>query len=100
MNFLTNFHMELISQTSIVRYIEDRCEKELNSVRHLLDIEKIPESLYDDNSDFMGRLTLSCDDFINKTEQAFVVERPIPNWVKTVSAEEPSWDLLNYCIEF
>lgn len=99
MNILTDFQMELISQTSIVHYIEYRFEKELDSVLHLLDIEKIPESLYDDNSSFMGRLTLSCNAFINKTEKAFFVERPIPDWVKTVSTEEPLGDLLNYCIE-
>ena len=35
MNFLNNFQSELISQTSIVHYIEFQFEQELNKVRIL-----------------------------------------------------------------
>ena len=47
-NFLNNFQSELISQTSIVHYIEFQFEQELNKVRRYLNVE-IKDEIYNNN---------------------------------------------------
>ena len=49
MGLLNNFQFELISQTTIVHYIEYSFEQELNKAKEFLDIE-IKENMYDNNS--------------------------------------------------
>ena len=61
MGFLNDFQFELISQTTIVHYIEYRFEQELNKAKEFLDI-KIKENLYDNNSDYMKLLNSICYD--------------------------------------
>ena len=45
MRFSNNFQLELISQTTIVNYIEDGFEQELNKAKEFLDIEIKEKSL-------------------------------------------------------
>ena len=55
MGLLNNFQFELISQTTIVHYIEYSFEQELNKAKEFLDIE-IKENMYDNNSNYMKLL--------------------------------------------
>lgn len=59
MNFLNNFQSELISQTSIVHYIEFQFEQELNKVRRYLNVE-IKDELYNNNSNYMKLILSTC----------------------------------------
>ena len=69
MGLLNNFQFELISQTTIVHYIEYSFEQELNKAKEFLDIE-IKENMYDNNSNYMKLLNLICDDLLEKNSQS------------------------------
>lgn len=98
MKFLSDFQQELISQTSIVHYIEYQFEKELKNVSNILDIE-IPENLYDDNSGIMKKLILECDKALERINESYLPDRPIPNIIRNVDMREPIGEVINYCIE-
>lgn len=98
MKFLSNFQQELISQTSIVHYIEYQFEKELKNVSNIVDI-KIPENLYDDNTDVMKKLISKCDKALEIINESYLPDRPIPNIMKNVDMREPTGEVINYCVE-
>ena len=98
MKFLSNFQQELISQTSIVHYIEYQFEKELKNVLNIVDIE-IPENLYDDNTDAMKKFISECDKALERINESYLPDRPIPNIIKNVDMREPIGEVINYCVE-
>ena len=98
MNFLNNFQSELISQTSIVHYIEHQFEKELSNVRRYLNV-KIKDELYDNNSDYMKLLILACDDVLVRNSKSYVAERDLPAIARNVDVREPIGEVIEYCVE-
>ena len=76
MGLLNNFQFELISQTTIVHYIEYSFEQGLNKAKEFLDIE-IKENMYDNNSNYMKLLNLICDDLLEKNSQSYIKEKPL-----------------------
>ena len=98
MSFLSDFHMELISQHSIVHYIECQFERELSNVQRLLDIEII-ENPYDDNSEFMKRLIVACDDALERISESYTDEKQLPVIARGVDVREPAGEILGHCID-
>lgn len=98
MGFISDFQIEMISQTSIVHYIEYQFEKELNNVSNILEI-KIPENLYDNNSSFMEKLTSVCDKALDSINQAYLPDKPMPNIVNNIDMREPIGEVISYCVE-
>ena len=88
----------MVSQTTIVHYIEYQFEKELNNVSNILEI-KIPEDLYDNNSIFMEKLTSVCDKALDSINQAYIPDKPMPNIVNNIDMREPIGEVIDYCIE-
>lgn len=98
MNFLNNFQSELISQTSIVHYIEFQFEQELNKVRRYLNVE-IKDELYNNNSNYMKLILLACDELLNRNSKSYVVEKELPAIARNVDVREPIGEVIEYCIE-
>ena len=98
MAFLTDFQSELISQTSIVHYIEYQFEQELNRAKRFLDVE-IQDNLYDDNSDYMEILNAACDDLLEKNAQSYITEKSLPAIAQNVDVREPIGEIIQYCVE-
>lgn len=98
MFFLTDFQFELISQTSIVHYIEYQFEQELNRAKRFLNI-KIEENPYDDNSDYMRVLNSACDDLLEKNSQSYLNEKKLPDIAQNVDVREPIGEVIQYCVE-
>lgn len=98
MSFPTDFQMELMSQTSIVHYIEYQFEKELQSVTGFLNI-KIVENLYDNNTKFMKALVSKCNNLKEQNSKLYIKERPLPSIAQNVDVREPVGEIITYCIE-
>lgn len=98
MGFLNDFQSELISQTTIVHYIEYRFEQELKKAKEFLDIE-IKENLYDNNSNYMKLLNSICDDMLEKNSQSYIKERPLPQIAQNVDVGEPLGEVIQHCVE-
>lgn len=98
MGFLSDFHMELISQHSIVHYIEYQFERELSKVQRFLGIQII-ENLYDNNSEFMKRLICACDDALERVSKSYTDEKPLPAIARGVDMREPAGEILEHCID-
>ncbi len=98
MRFLNDFQFELISQTTIVHYIEYRFEQELNKAKEFLDIE-IKENLYDNNSNYMKLLNSICDDLLEKNSQSYIKEKPLPKIARNVDVREPIGEVIQHCVE-
>ena len=98
MGFLNNFQFELISQTSIVHYIEYQFEQELNKAKNFLDIE-IKENLDDNNSDYMRRLNSACDSLLEKNSESYIEEKSLPDIAQNVDIREPIGEVIQYCVE-
>lgn len=98
MGFLNDFQFELISQTTIVHYVEYRFEQELNKAKEFLDIE-IKENLYDNNSNYMKSLNSVCDDLLEKNAQSYIKEKPLPKIARNVDVREPIGEVIQHCVE-
>lgn len=98
MGFLTDFQLELLSQTSIVHYIEYQFEQELNRAKRFLNIT-IEENLYDNNSGYMRMLMSACDDLLEKNSRSYLKEKPLPDIAKNVDIREPIGEVVQYCVE-
>lgn len=98
MGFLSDFHMELISQHSIVHYIEYQFERELSKVQRFLNIQ-IVEDLYGDNSEFMKRLIDACDDALDRISESYTDEKQLPAIARGVDVREPAGEILEHCID-
>lgn len=96
--FLADFQMEMISQTTIVHYIEYQFERELEQAKKYLNI-KIPEKLYDNNSGFMENLIAECDLALDRINQSYFSPKPIPAIVEDVDIREPIGQAIEYCVE-
>lgn len=98
MNFLNNFQSELISQTSIVHYIEFQFEQELNKVRRYLNVE-IKDELYNNNSNYMKLILSTCDELLSRNSKSYVAEKELPAIARNVDVREPIGEVIEYCIE-
>lgn len=98
MGLLNNFQFELISQTTIVHYIEYSFEQELNKAKEFLDIE-IKENMYDNNSNYMKLLNLICDDLLEKNSQSYIKEKPLPKIAQNADVREPIGEVIQHCVE-
>lgn len=98
MSLRSDFQMEMVSQTSIIHYIEFQFEKELSNVAELLDI-KIKKNLYDNNIEFMKSLVMKCDVSLEHISKNYLPERPFPNTIKNINAQESFEEVIDYCIE-
>lgn len=95
---LNNFQFELISQTTIVHYIEYRFEQELNKAKEFLDIE-IKENMYDNNSNYMKLLNSICDDLLEKNSQSYIKEKPLPKIAQNADVRESIGEVIQHCVE-
>lgn len=98
MNFLNNFQSELISQTSIVHYIEFQFEQELNKVRRYLNVE-IKDELYNNNLNYMKLILSTCDELLSRNSKSYVAEKELPAIARNVDVREPIGEVIEYCIE-
>lgn len=98
MGLFTDIQFELISQTSIVQYIEYQFEQELEKAKSFLNI-KIEEKLYDNNSDYMRMLDSACDDLLEKNAQSYLIEKTLPDIARNVDFREPIGEVIQYCVE-
>lgn len=98
MTFLNDFQSELISQTSIVHYIEYQFEQELSRAKRFLNIETL-EDLYTDNSNYMKRLNWTCDNLLDKNAQSYLKEKTLPDIAQNVDIREPIGEVIQYCVE-
>lgn len=98
MGFVNDFQSELVSQTTIVHYIEYRFEQELNRAKEFLNIE-IKENLYDNNSNYMKSLNSICEDFLEKNSRLYVEEKTLPQIAQNVDVREPIGEVIQYCVE-
>lgn len=98
MSFLSDFQLELISQTSIVHYVEYQFERELKNVERFLDI-KIEKNLYNNNSEFMKKLTTECDAVLERISREYLPDKPIPKIINDIYVQKPVYEVIDYCIE-
>ena len=98
MTFLNDFQSELISQTSIVHYIEYQFEQELSRAKRFLNIGTL-EDLYTDNSDYMKRLNLACNNLLDKNAQSYLKVKTLPDIAQNVDIREPIGEVIQYCVE-
>ncbi len=99
MGFLNDFQFELISQTSIVHYIEFQFEQELHKANKFLNLTIKEEKLYDNNSCFMTELVTACDNLLDEISNSYRKERALPDIAKGVDIREPIGETIEYCIE-
>ena len=99
MGFLNDFQFELISQTSIVHYIEYQFEQELHKANKFLNLTIDEENLYDNNSHLMNNLVTASDDFLEEISNSYCKERALPDIAKGVDVREPIGETIEYCVE-
>lgn len=98
MSFISDFQMELVSQTSIINYIKFQFEKELNNVSQFLDIN-IGGNLYDNNAEFMKKLITKCDEALENINNNYVPNNPLPPIAKNLDVREPIGQAIEFCLE-
>lgn len=98
MGFFTDFQFELISQTSIVQYIEYQFEQELNRAKRFLNVRN-EKNLYDNNSDYMRILNSACDDLLEKNARSYLKEKQLPDIAQNVDARELIGKVIQHCVE-
>lgn len=98
MGLFNDFQFELISQTSIVQYIEFQFENELSKVRRCLDV-KDEENLYDNNIEYMANLVVACDKILDKNAKSYVPLKELPSIARNFDVREPIGEVISYCVE-
>lgn len=98
MSFISDFQMELVSQTSIIHYIEFQFERELDNVSKFLDVN-IKKNLYDNNTEFMKKLIIECDKALEQINKKYIPEKPMPQIAQNIDAREPIGEVIDFCIE-